>query len=144
MRAVLDPNVIVSAALSAADAPAQIMRRWLEGDFELVVSSALLAELQRVLAYPKVARLLRPDDAAALVDLLESEAETIPDPGGNLPVEVDDPDDEYLVALAVACGAPLVSGDKHLRVLADRYPVFTPADFLIALDEATTGGSEAR
>ncbi len=54
MRAVLDPNVLVSALLSRSGAPAQIASRWLAGEHELVVSELLLAELDRALAYPKI------------------------------------------------------------------------------------------
>jgi len=109
-----------------------------------LVSSALLAELRRVLAYPKIARIIPAGDAERLVALLGSEAETVPDPGRKPPMAVEDPGDEYLLALAAACGAPLVSGDRHLTVLAGRLPVFTPADFLAALDDAAAGGQGDR
>jgi predicted nucleic acid-binding protein len=38
VRAVLDPNIIISAMLSASRAPAQILREWREGAFELIAS----------------------------------------------------------------------------------------------------------
>ncbi|MCA1705276.1 MAG: PIN domain-containing protein, partial [Actinobacteria bacterium] len=52
MRAVLDPNVIISAVLSPGGAPARVMTAWLEGRYELVVSPLLLEELERALSYP--------------------------------------------------------------------------------------------
>lgn len=54
MRAVLDPNVLVSAVLSPRGAPADVLRAWHDGRFELVVSPHLLDGLERVLAYPKL------------------------------------------------------------------------------------------
>ena len=36
LRAVLDVNVLVSAVLSATGAPAQLLRAWRDGEFELV------------------------------------------------------------------------------------------------------------
>ena len=51
MRAVLDPNILIAALLSPGGAPAQIVSRWLGGEFELVVSEALLSALERALAY---------------------------------------------------------------------------------------------
>jgi len=61
VRAVLDPNVLVSALLSRSGAPAQIVARWLRGEFELVLSELLLAELGRALALdPKVLLLDEP------------------------------------------------------------------------------------
>lgn len=49
MRGVLDPNVLVSAAISESGVPAEIVRRWEDGEFELVVSAEVLFELSEVL-----------------------------------------------------------------------------------------------
>ncbi len=130
---VLDPNVLVSAALSPAGAPAELIRRWLAGEFELVVSPVLLDELRRVLADPKIADQISAEDAVALVKLLEREAETEPDPERPR-IVLDDPDDDYLVALALTRGAALISGDKHLTAFSDRLPIYRPADFVLALE----------
>lgn len=110
-----------------------MIRRWLAGEFELVVSSALLAELERVLAYPKITKRITPAEAAAFVALLKREAQLEPDPTGGPPVQIEDPEDEYLLALAASAGAALVSGDEHPTVLAGRFPVYTPSDFLAEL-----------
>ena len=45
MRVVLDPNILISAMLSPSGAPARLLARWLAGDFELIASPQLLAEL---------------------------------------------------------------------------------------------------
>ena len=50
------------------------------------------------------------------------------------PVHAVDPADDYLIALAGAERAMLVSGDARLTVLADRFPVRTPAAFLASLE----------
>ncbi|TMD08021.1 MAG: PIN domain-containing protein [Chloroflexi bacterium] len=42
MRAVLDPNVLISAILAPTGVPAALLRHWLDGEFELVVSERLL------------------------------------------------------------------------------------------------------
>jgi predicted nucleic acid-binding protein len=44
-RAVLDTNVYVSALLAPAGSPAQILERWADGEFDVIVSPLLLAEL---------------------------------------------------------------------------------------------------
>jgi hypothetical protein len=55
-RAVLDPNVLVSAIISRrGGAPDRIVRAWREGTFELVISPRLIAELADLLARPKLA-----------------------------------------------------------------------------------------
>lgn len=127
--------MLVSAALSAAGVPAQLIRRWLEGEYEVLVSPALLEELTRVLAYPKIAERVLSEDGAALVALLEAEARVEPDPAERSGWELEDPGDEYLLALALAHDAALVSGDKHLTTLSDRLPIYRPADFLRQLEQ---------
>jgi putative PIN family toxin of toxin-antitoxin system len=57
IRAVLDANVIVSAVLTAAGIPAQILDAWRTERFALLVSSPILEEVARVLEYPRIARL---------------------------------------------------------------------------------------
>ncbi|HEV8603052.1 MAG TPA: putative toxin-antitoxin system toxin component, PIN family [Gaiellaceae bacterium] len=133
MRAVLDPNVLVSALLSRGGAPAQIASRWLAGEYELVVSELLLAELDRALAYPKIQKRVGPADAAEFVGILRQTAVLAPDPE-NVSPRSPDPGDDYLLALAEAERAVLVSGDQDLLGLADRYPIFAPREFLRTLE----------
>ena len=133
MRAVLDPNVLIAAVLSRSGAPAQIVSRWLGGEFELVVSESLLAELERALAYPKLRSRVSPSEAAELVALLAHSAVVAPDP--RAPVRrSSDPGDDYLLALAESERAVLVSGDRHLVELGGNLPVETPRAFLEALE----------
>lgn len=132
MRAVLDPNILVSALLSGRGAPAELFRRWLAGDFELVVSPGLLEELQRALAYPKLRARIPADDAAELTELLRGAARHAEDPPER-PQRSSDPGDDYLLALAESERAVLVSGDRHLLELADRFPVVSARSFLDSL-----------
>lgn len=134
LRAVLDPNVLVSGMLSRDGPPAKIMLAWVKGDFELIVSPLLLAELERVLAYSKVASRLGPDDAADLLALLRQWATCVEDPA-EPPRWVDaDPGDDYLVALAQDAAALLVSGDSHVLELSGRLPVMAPREFWAILE----------
>jgi len=59
IRAVLDANVLVSAILSPAGVPGQILDELRRGRFALVVSVPILDEIARVLEYPRIARLHR-------------------------------------------------------------------------------------
>lgn len=135
MRAILDANVLISAILSPRGSPARLLVAWRAGAFDLVVSPALLAELARALAYPKLARLIPSADADAFVAWIARSAVLAADPEAAPPIRSADPNDDYLLALATAERAVLVSGDRHLTVLADHLPVRTPADFLASLDE---------
>jgi len=134
VRAVLDADALVSAALSPRGTPARLLLAWQAGAFDLVASPALLAELRRALAYPKLERLVRPADADAFVAWIGRSALLAADPEGEPPVRAADPADDYLIALAAAERAVLVSGDSHLTMLADRFPVRTPAAFLASLE----------
>ena len=133
MRAVLDVNVFISAILSRCGTPARLLLAWQAGAFELIVSHALLAELRRALAYPKLVRLVAPADADAFVAWLTRSAVLVEDPSGPPPKRSMDPGDDYLVALAAAQRAILVSGDMDLTSLAPALPVLTPAEFLARL-----------
>jgi predicted nucleic acid-binding protein len=56
LRAVVDPNVFISAQISSLGHPARIARAVDEGIFELVVSERLLSELHDVLMRPRFRR----------------------------------------------------------------------------------------
>jgi putative PIN family toxin of toxin-antitoxin system len=136
LRAVLDANILVSALLAPSGTPAQIVSRWLAGQFELVVSELLLAELERVLASTRLQRRVVADEAAAFLALLRRHAIAASDPA--LPAaRSTDPDDDYVLALAEAEQAIVVSGDRHLLALADSLPVRTAREFLDELDRST-------
>ena len=135
MCAVVDVNVLISAILSPTGTPARLLLAWQSGAFELVISPALLDELRRALAYPKLRRLIAAAEAEAFVAWITEAATLAGDPGGPPPVDSPDPGDAYLLALAAASGAVLVSGDHHLVSLADAIPVRTPSSFLSMLDE---------
>ena len=136
VRAVLDANVLISAILSPRGSPARLLLAWQAGAVELVASPALLAELARALRYPKLARLIPPADADAFVAWIARSAILAADPQAAPAIRSADPNDDYLLALAMTERAVLVSGDGHLTVLADRLPIRTPAEFLASLDES--------
>ncbi len=130
MRAVLDPNVVISALIAPGGAPAMVLRAWGNGAYDLVASPPLLAELERALTYPKLRARVEAAEVAELVDLLRREADMIDDPRHPPGVRSPDPGDDYLIALAEAARAVIVSGDGHLLSLANDLPVYAPAAFL--------------
>lgn len=130
MRAVLDVNVLIAAAISSRGAPARILAALRSAEFEIVLSPMLLAELRRALADLNLARLIDAESAAAYVDWLVATAEPAPDPAGPPPVRSVDPGDDYLITLAASARCVLVSGDADLTSLAPRIPVMTPSEFV--------------
>ena len=68
------------------------------------------------------------------VEFLRLESILLEDPEPSSEPLGDDPDDQYLIALARAGRAEaLVSGDSHLLRLRDVIPVRTPREFLESL-----------
>jgi len=130
VRAVLDPNVLITALLSRRGTPAQLLRAWIDGAFELLVSSLLLAELERALAYPKLRKRIDAEEAEAFIDWLQRSATIVDDPATTPPVRSPDPGDDYLLALGAHEHAALVSGDNHLLSLGTTVPIHSPAAFL--------------
>lgn len=133
-RAVLDPGVLVSALITPTGTPAKLLAARRRGSFELIVSPRLLEELRTVLRRKKFRRYVDLDVVDRYVDLLRQDAAFTDDPPGPPPIGCRDPDDDYLIVLAHARAAALVSGDDDLLELAAKIPVFSPAEFLAAQD----------
>jgi putative PIN family toxin of toxin-antitoxin system len=142
VRAVLDPNVIISGLLSPAGNAARLLRAWEGGELELIVSAALLEELRRALGYPKLRSRISEEDAERVLQWLSESATVVVDPTIEAPVRSADPGDDYLIALASSRRAILVSGDKHLLDLAEQIPVLEPARFVEQLSEHGLGLSD--
>ncbi|MCY7418267.1 MAG: putative toxin-antitoxin system toxin component, PIN family, partial [Chloroflexi bacterium] len=123
MRAVLDVNVIVSALLSWNGAPARILRAWVDGAFDLVMSERLLGELERALAYPRIRDRVDADDATSVLDWLRRSAILSTDASDLPMVRSRDPGDDYLIGLAASAQAILVTRDHAQLELAGRIPV---------------------
>jgi putative PIN family toxin of toxin-antitoxin system len=134
LRAILDTNVYVSAALTPTGPAAQIIRAWHQGQFELITSGALLSEIGDTFARPKFAHRITPADRRAMLNLAGRRARLVPDLAiehGDVP---GDPDDDYLVALAREWQAALVTGDRHLLEVPNMPAVMTPRRFLNLLE----------
>lgn len=134
MRVVLDTNVLVSALVSGGSAPAQILARCHSGELELVASPESLAELRRVLSYPRIRKRLRYSDEQieAFVIYLEQIALLLT-PSRKVHVVPDDADDDLFVALALESDTPyLISGDDHLLRVGQYQgiTILRPAAFL--------------
>jgi len=128
-RAVLDPGVLVSALITPTGRPAELLLSARAGGFDLVVSPLLLDELESVLLRKKFRRYVDLAGVAAYLDLLRREAQLAANPEAPPPIRCKDPDDDYLIALAHSQSAALVSADSDLLELADKIPVFSPAEF---------------
>ena len=135
MRVVVDPNVIVSAAISPSGTTGRLLRLGFAGHFEIVASPMLLSEARETLLRPKFRRWLSEDMANELLTSVEGAADLVDDPSDVIAV-VRDPGDDYLVALArMASADVIVSGDLDLLELPrSTVAVLAPRDLLNTLE----------
>lgn len=132
MKVVLDTNVLLSGLMVPEGTPGRIVAAWTESRFEVALSLEQLAEIGRVLEYPKIrSRLGWGDQQIELfIKQLYIRVEVI-ELGAVLAEVPRDPDDAPILAtLAAAKADVLVTGDKDLLALRDRYPIETPAEFV--------------
>ena len=123
LRAVVDPNVLISSRISDLGHPARIARAADGGRFELVLSELLLGELTEVLMRPRFRRYATEEEVEDFLFGLREKEIFFEDVEAERLVP-NDPKDDYLVALARASGADyLVSGDPHLTEAKDKVPV---------------------
>jgi putative PIN family toxin of toxin-antitoxin system len=139
LRAVLDANVLVSALIRPQGPPGQIILRLLEDRaFALVTSPAILAEVRRALAYPRVRKHIVGSDEE--LDLWVASLGLIAEPvEGNLRLKAvaEDPDHDKYVAAALEGSAQfVVTGDAHLLALEvyEEIRMVTPRAFLALLE----------
>jgi putative PIN family toxin of toxin-antitoxin system len=131
VRLVADTNVVVSGLLWLGN-PGRLLEAASLGRVTLYTSLALLAELSSTLSRPKLARpIMR--SGLTLDDVLGRYLYVtfVVEPSAVPRVVSDDPDDDQVLACALAAQAELiVSGDKHLLDLGGHYqniPIVTPA-----------------
>jgi len=105
LAVVLDTNVLLSGLAYPASVPGRLIAAWRFGALEVVLSDFILAELVE-------------PQAVEESDLTDRE---------DLPVL-----GTLLAALLLGLAQTLVTGDKALLTLRDRYPIRTPAEFLTA------------
>jgi len=135
LRVVLDTNVFVSSLLVRAGPPAQVLDAWRVRRYLLVVSPAIVAEVQATLRYPRIQRkyAITEDDVKQLTELLEQDALMVPGNAGVAGTIPKDPTDEIVLACALDGQADLiVSGDRHLLDLEvyQNIPILTVREFL--------------
>ena len=138
LKAVLDTNVIVSGAITDSGAPFEVLKRWRNGEFVLVMSEAILEEIDRVLHYPKIKRKrhLTEKNIRDVVERLRKYS--VNTPGEiSLAAVIDDPSDNKFLAAAVEAEADcIVSGDRHLKALSSyqEIRIISPGEFIQMLD----------
>ena len=133
LRVVLDANVYVSALIRPQGPPGQIITRFLENSFAIVLSPAIVEETVRAFAYPKVRKYIRAgvdpelwfEDVILLAQFVAGDYEVER-------VSVDADDDKYFAAAAEGRATLIVTGDPDLLTVKDfqAIRIVTPRVFL--------------
>jgi putative PIN family toxin of toxin-antitoxin system len=116
-RLVLDTNIVVAGLLW--EGPPRQLLEWSLGEaVDLYSSPVLLDELAHTLAYPKLAARIERSGATIATLVAQYTALIFPVTPTTAPGVARDPDDDHVIACALAANANLmVSGDKDLLVL---------------------------
>ena len=110
MRIVLDTNVLVSGIFFGG-LPGRILDAWASGEFELVLSPAILDEYLRVCA--RIAESRPALEYEPVLAAIAGHGLLVADMHSTRPITVD-PDDDKFMLCAQSADAVVVSGDSDL------------------------------
>jgi len=138
LRAVLDANVYVSAAIRPEGPPGQVLEQFLrQSAFELVMSPAIIDEVIETLEDPQVRRHIRAKiDAPTWFETIAVLADVVPAEYEISRVSRDPDDDKYLAAAVEGRATFVVTGDADLLDLREHggVRIVTPREFLEVLE----------
>ena len=122
IRIVLDTNVFISGVLTPGRAPAQLLELVLSGTIKLVISPQIIQEIQRVLQYPGILKLIKKrklesKELEEAVFRIMRVAHITPGAVNVQGVAVDPSDDMFLACALEGQAEFIVSGDHHLTDL---------------------------
>jgi putative PIN family toxin of toxin-antitoxin system len=138
IRAVLDANVLVSAAIRPGGKPDQIVRK-ARGGFTWLTSDFIVSEVAAVLSRPHIqakylGRVTR-EERAEFLGTVRTAATTVEVTSVVTTVK-EDPNDNPVLACGIDGQADyVVTGDQHLLALVtcEEIMIVTPAQFLLVL-----------
>jgi putative PIN family toxin of toxin-antitoxin system len=118
MRVILDTNVLLGTLISPHGPPDAIYRAWRAARFDLVTSAAQLDELRRVSRYPKLKTILPAHRVGTMVNNMQRAIVLAQLPPLADGIEANDPNDAFLLAMALGGEADyLVTGDHRAGLL---------------------------
>lgn len=140
IKVVLDTNVFVSGILRKDGVPGQVLEFWKRNSFIVVVSPGIVREIQNVLTYYKISRILEKygveqHDMELFFSTLRFSVLLVI-PRRTVTVIAEDPSDNKFLACAEAGDANyIISGDRHLLGLGKfkKTRILSPRDFLSLL-----------
>ena len=130
-RVVLDTNILISSVLIKFGNPRKIFEKFLNGEFILIESEEMLAEIRDVLFRPKFNYISLIEKENFIKNLLS--LCNIVEPKQKIDIIKDDPDDNIILECALEGNADyIISGDEHLLGLKEfkGIKIISPKEFL--------------
>jgi putative PIN family toxin of toxin-antitoxin system len=144
LHALIDTNVWISAFISRQGAPARVLRAYITGQFQLIISQPLLDEFHDVLSRPRIQRRLQTvtTEVITFLQYVDIHA-TVVIPANTLHICRDPKDDIVLETAILGEAQFVVSRDDDIKrdlnliahVRANGVEVVSVAQFLARLDE---------
>ena len=127
LKAIIDCNIWVSGLMkSTLSKP--ILDAFERNEFQSVVSSALLREIEGTLSQPRIMKRIDGSVANEMLALIAAKSIRY-DPIVKLKI-CRDPKDDFLLSMSFELDVPVVSLDKDLIVLAGKFDILRPRDFM--------------
>jgi putative PIN family toxin of toxin-antitoxin system len=115
MRVVLDSNILARATPGKTSAAREVLLLIIQQPHTLITAAPLLTELARILQYPRVRALHGLDDVGVQTYLHAVEVgSAVVSPVSPPPIQTRDPDDDLVIATAIAGKADVIcTRDRH-------------------------------
>lgn len=115
-RAVLDTNILIAGSLSPKGKASSLIERWIEGDFQLVISPSILAEYYDVATRERIKKHFGPTEGKIkkFLNLLMQASLMTQDQYNVEWLETDPSDNKFLACALEANADYIVSLDNHL------------------------------
>lgn len=115
-RAVLDANILIAGSLSPKGKASSLIERWIEGDFQLVISPSILAEYYDVATQERIKKHFGPTEEKIkkFLNLLMQASLMTQDRYHVEWLETDPSDNKFLACALEANADYIVSLDNHL------------------------------
>ena len=134
-RVVLDTNVLISATFrSLSSIPNTIYQALKKQQFILIISPAILEELEEVLAREKIMKRtgMSQEERIKFIEELIEIGFVVPGKKAIQVIQTDPDDDKFVIAAVEGFADYVVSGDHHLLDLKnyEDITILSPNDFL--------------
>lgn len=144
LQLLVDADCLIAGTLAPSGACSRLLDLWQAGEFELIVCPNLIDEVRRALLHPRIAGKynISKTEIDQLTQRLREESLHFEDPLDPPRVVTGDPNDDYLVALALAMPADyFVTRDRHFdKVRVEGLTILPPRHALQVIEGRARAG----